>query len=339
MKVEYRYILKVLVLILFLTLLDKNGFSQNSRLKDIVNFKGIRTNQLIGFGLVVGLNGSGDSKKSLITSKALQSFLQRLGFKLTSAEVLTNGIAAVMVTSELPPFAKIGDHISVRISTLGDAKSLEGGTLVMTPLKAGDSKVYAVAQGGLISGSADGKGTQSFTTVSLPSGGVVEREFIPHFVNSNQIDIYLKKVDLTTNARLVKAINNRFSGFYAKSIDPSHIAISLPQNYLNNKYNFLEKLEQIRVNVDQIAVVVINEKTGTVVMGNEVLLQKVYINHGTLNIKIDEKKLKNVVDIGGATIGDLVSGLNALGVSSKDLISILQSLKASGALNADLKIL
>lgn len=313
--------------------------SQMVRVKDLVNYKGMRSNDLTGFGLVVGLPGTGDSAASVVTVAALKNLYERLGYKIEGDAVLTQSVAAVIVTAKLPPFAKNGDNIGMRISTMGDAKSLAGGTLVLTPLRAGDGKVYAIAQGGLTIGAADGNPPRSMTTVPMATGAVVERQFVPFFAKGGKLDMYLKSADLTTHSRMVKAINREFRDFIAVSKDPSHIQVKIPAYYGDDPYSFLEKLEQVKVKTDTKAVVVINEKTGTVVMGNNVLVDKVFIHHDSVAIEVSPDKIKNVVDIGGATVGQLMDGLNSLGLSSKDLVSILKSLKAAGALKAELKIL
>lgn len=313
--------------------------AQKVRLKDLVNYKGLRSNDLTGFGLVVGLPGTGDTADSVVTVAALKNLYERLGYQIEGNAVLTQSVAAVIVTAKLPPFAKNGDNIGMRVSTIGDASSLAGGTLILTPLKAGDGKVYAMAQGALTVGAADGEDSRSLTTVPMASGAVVERQFVPFFAKGGKLDIYLKQADLTTHSRMIKAINTTFRDFIATSKDPVHIQVRIPSYYGDDPYSFLEKLEQIKVQTDRKAVVVINEKTGTVVMGNEVLVDKVFIHHDSVAIEVSADKVKNVVDLGGATVGQLMDGLNSLGLSSKDLVSILKSLKAAGALKAELKIL
>lgn len=320
-------------------LLSTAALSQKVRLKDLVNYKGMRANDLTGFGLVVGLPSTGDSQASVVTVAALKNLYERFGYQVEGNAVLTQSVAAVAVTAKLPPFAKNGDSIGIRVSTMGDAASLAGGTLILTPLKAGDGKVYAIAQGGLTIGAADGKSPRSMTTVPMATGAVVEREFVPYFAKGGKLDLYLKSADLTTHSRVIKAVNREFRDFIATSKDPTHIQVRIPSYYGDDPYSFLEKLEQIKVKTDTKAVVVVNEKTGTVVMGNNVLVDKVFIHHDSVAIQVSPDKIKNVVDIGGATVGQLMDGLNALGLSSKDLVSILKSLKAAGALKAELKIL
>lgn len=321
------------------TLSPAKGLAQQVRLKDLVNYKGLRSNDLTGFGLVVGLPGTGDSPDSVVTVAAVKNLYERLGYQVEGNAVVTQSVAAVIVTAKLPPFAKNGDRIGMRVSTLGDAASLAGGTLILTPLKAGDGKVYAMAQGALTIGAADGEDARSMTTVPMATGAVVERQFVPYFAKGGKLDIYLKQADLTTHSRMVKAINTAFRDFIATSKDPVHIQVRIPSYYGDDPYSFLEKLEQIKVKTDSKAVVVINEKTGTVVMGNEVRVDKVFIHHDSVAIEVSADKIKNVVDLGGATVGQLMDGLNSLGLSSKDLVSILKSLKAAGALKAELKIL
>ena len=320
-----------------------NSLAQDARIKDLVNVRGNRGNQLTGFGLVVGLAGSGDAASSLVTSRATVNLMNRLGMSAKNGPIPTQSIAAVVVTAELPAFAKNGDKIPVKVSTLGNAKSLAGGTLLLTELKAGDGDVYVVAQGSLVIGPADGVGPKVLTSATLPVGGVVEREFTPDILANGRIHLSLRNPDFTTNARIVEKINSHFKGFYAVSKDPSQIEVSLPVNYSDNLIEFIAEMEGIRVEFDQRAVVVMNEKTGTVVMGSDVVISKVSISHGDLSISVGggkkSDKKEALVSIKGTTVGDLVEKLNALGAKPTDLVSILQAIHVAGALNADLKIM
>jgi flagellar P-ring protein precursor FlgI len=324
------------------------GFSpearaESARIKDLVSLKGVRGNQLIGIGLVIGLAGTGDSAKSLSTNKAYVNLLQNLGMPIATGSVSTQNVAAVVVTSELPPFARIGDKINVRVSAVGDSRSLAGGTLILSPLRAADNQVYAVAQGSVVTGQANGAGTQVLTVAVIADGGVVEREFLPQLARDNEVQLNLKDADFTTNSRVADQINSYFRGFFAKSIDPSTIRVTVPESYEGKLVEFVGELELLRVDVDRKAKVVINERTGTVVMGSDVLIAPVAITHGQLSIKVGSKGTgdkasgeKSVVQLDGrATVGGLLETLNNLGVKPADLVGILQAVQAAGALQAE----
>jgi flagellar P-ring protein precursor FlgI len=333
---------KVFKLIVFVMLFSSHAVSQESRIKDLVNLRGNRSNQVMGIGLVVGLAATGDSPSSLVTAKAVKNFISKMGFLTGNNAINSQSIAAVVVTADLPAFMKNGDKIDVKISSLGDAKSLAGGTLLSTELRAGDDRTYVVAQGSVVVGQADGSGPRVLTVATVPGGGTVEREFIPELAVDGVIHLSLKNPDFTTNARIVEKINTKFRGVFALSRDPSRIEVKVPPSYADNLVGFIADLEGLRVLYDQKAVVVLNERTGTVVIGSDVAINRISISHGDLNITIGEgKKSKgeSVVDVKGTTVGDLVSRLNALGVKPADLVGIFQTLHASGALNADLKFL
>jgi len=332
-----------ITLILSQLFFSPNVLSQEARLKDLVNIRGVRSNNLIGFGLVIGLRGTGDSSKSLATNRAAANMLTRLGINTSANEIAGGNIASVVVTLDLPAFARNGDRLDVKVSTVGDAKSLAGGTLLMTPLKGGDSNIYAVAQGAVVVGQASGSGPQVLTVARVPGGGVVEREFIPDFANNGQITLTLKRPDFTTASRITDIINKKFKGFFAHAKDISAIEILIPPLYLDKIVKFISELENLTVTPDNKARVVLNERTGTVVMGANVVIQPVTIAHGDLSIKVGGKKSKDsdksVVNMGGSTVGDLIESMNALGVKPADLVGILQTMHASGALQAELTFL
>lgn len=317
--------------------------AQEARIKDLVNIRGVRTNQLIGFGLVIGLRGTGDTKKSLTTNQAAATLLSHLGQKSKAEDFPPGSVAAVITTADLPPFARIGDAIDVRVSAIGDAKSLAGGTLIMTPLRAGDNEIYAMVQGSVVVGQANGGGAQVLTVARVPLGGIVEKEFIPNFAPDGVLTLSLKQADFTTNARLTDVINEHFRGFFAVSKDPSTIEVSVPRMFQPRVVEFISELERLTVNVDRKAVVVLNERTGTVVMGNDVTISKITITHGDLSIQVgkgaDKKSAKSVAAVDGTTVGKLVETLNGLGVKPADLVGILQAIHAAGALQAELKFL
>ena len=330
---------KYQILLTILILADLS-FAGTARLKDLVNVKGNRENPLMGLGLVVGLSATGDTSASLATNKATARLISKLGIDIKSSEVLNGAIAAVVVTGSLPAFSKNGDKIDVKVSVLGDAASLAGGQLLMTPLKAGDGRVYVIAEGPVIVGGATGVGASTLTSAVVSDGGTVEREFIPKIVQNGVISLNLKEPDFTTNARLTKEINRHFKGFFATSVDPTLLQVKVPSRFSEKIIQFLSEMENLRVERGTKSVVVLNERTGTVVMGNDVTIADLVIAHGDLSIRVSKEKDavgESLVNIKGATVGELVEGLNALGVTPKELTSILQAINAAGALNGELK--
>jgi len=316
--------------------------AQMARIKDLTSFKGKRPNQLIGFGLVVGLANTGDTKKSLATNRAVANMLTHLGMAANPDGVVTQSIAAVVVTAELPAFAKSGDRIDIKASVIGDAKSLAGGTLIQTQLKAGDGEVYAVAQGPIVLGKVSGQGSQSTTVGAIPSGALIEREFQSELVEKGVVELNLRVPDFTTAARIAEHINKKFKGFYAEARDPAAIKIVVPQSYRSRLVEFLSELENLEVMADQPAVVVLNERTGTVVMGANVTISDVAVSHGDLAITVGEgrgSRPESLVKVKGTTVGDLAKSLNALGIKPADLVGIIQAIHAAGGLKAELKFL
>lgn len=340
------------------------------RIKDIASFEGVRENQLIGYGLVVGLDGSGD--KGIATAMSIANMLQKMGVTVLPNDIKTKNTASVMVTAKLPPFPKPGTRLDAVVSTIGDAKSLQGGTLLMTPLKGPDGKVYAIAQGQVsIGGFKGGEGGTTvqknhLTTGRIPQGAIIEVE--PRFIlgKENDIRLFLHNPDLTVATEIVKKINEKF-GNIATAVDPSSIRINIPEDFRNRVVEFLTLVEGIDVSMDVSAKVVINERTGTVVIGNNVRLSPAAIAHGNLTIEIktqydvsqpppfapkgaetvvvpqrevDVKEQKaSLMEVSGVTLSEIVRALNALGVTPRDLISILQALKAAGALRAEIEII
>jgi flagellar P-ring protein precursor FlgI len=276
------------------------------------------------------------------------NMLTRMGMKTAADEVVAGNMAAVMVTAELPPFAKIGDQVDVKVSAIGDAKSLAGGTLILTPLKAGNSEVFAVAQGAVVVGQASGNGPQVLTVARVPQAATVEREFQPVLAAGGHLTLSLKQPDFTTASRLAETINRELKGFFAEAKDVGSIDVAVPPLYAGKLVEFMAILEGMSVEADAKAVVVLNERTGTVVMGAGVVIAPVAIAHGDLTIRVGAGKGqgkggkgggKTVVALGGATVGELIETMNALGVKPADLIGILQSIHAAGALNAELRTL
>ena len=345
-----------------------------SRIKDISSIKGVRDNNLIGYGIVVGLNGTGDDDKAKFTIKSLVNMLEKMGVKFDANSLKVKNVAAVIVTAKLPPFSRVGNKIDVEVASIGNAKSLKGGLLIMTPLKGGDGKVYAIAQGNLSvngysvkSGNTKSKAVKNHVTIGrVPNGGTIEREIKNSILENNYIDLILKNPDFTTAYRLRKTINEQFGDEYAKAIDSNTIRVSVPRGLKDNLIKFVAIVENLDVKVDTPAKIVINERTGTIVIGKNVTISSVAISHGNLNIIVEENentkqpasfslgttaktkttkiKIKeNKVDFSllqdKVTLEDLVKALNSLGVSTRDMISIIQAIKASGSLQAELEII
>ncbi len=360
--------------ILFLVLVTAGETAATSRIKDIADFEGVRDNQLVGYGLVVGLNGTGDNIKSINFAKeSLISMLDRIGINSRDGQLKSKNIAAVMVTATLPAFARQGSRIDVMVSALGDAKNLQGGTLVATPLIGANGEVYAVAQGQVAVGAAARRGaTQSIvkgvpTSGRIANGAIIENE-VPFSLESlKNIRIALRNPDFTTARRVSDAINALLGQSAAKALDPATVSLDIPEQYQDKIVDLMTKIEQLQVQPDQMAKVVIDESSGIVVIGKDVKINKLAIAQGNLTIKITDipfvsqplpfsdgttvTGVNTVVDINegvetklsvldtGVNLQELVDGLNALGVSPRDLISILQAVKASGALQADIEVM
>jgi flagellar P-ring protein precursor FlgI len=350
------------------------ALAASSRIKDLASIEGIRQNQLIGYGLVVGLNGTGDSlANSPFTKQSLTAMLERLGVNTRGANLRTANVAAVMVTANLPAFGSQGTRLDVTVSALGDAKSLQGGTLLVTPLLGADGEVYAVGQGAVsISGFAAQADAASVTrgvpTVGrIANGALVEREIEFQFRTLKTLRLALRNPDLTTAKRIAAAINDFMGGDTAEPTDPSTVNLQIPPRYAGNMVQLLTDIEQLRVDPDQLARVVIDERSGIIVMGKDVRVSTVAVAQGNLTVTITEqpvvsqpnalsngqtvvaprsgvtvddssgKKLAVVRE--GVTLKELVDGLNALGIGPRDMISILQAIKASGALQAEIEVM
>ncbi len=360
----------ILVVILFSA---SQANASNARLKDIINFEGIRENMLVGYGLVVGLNGTGDKlNNSVFTEKSLQAFLSRLGVGTMNEKLQVKNVAAVTVTAKLPPFARAGSKIDVTVSTLGDSKSLEGGTLVATPLMGADGEMYAVAQGpvsigGFSAGSESANVTKNIpTTGVISNGGIVEREVSFVLNNMSNINLALKNPDLTTAKQIEGEINKKLGDNYARAIDPGTVSLMIPLEYTTSVASLLAEIEQLGVTTDNVAKIIVDEKTGTVVMNKNVKIDPVAVAQGSLVVTIlktplisqpgalapasaqtivAEGESINVEEIKGniakldanANLDDLVTALNTLGVSTRDLITILQTIKQSGSLQAEIE--
>jgi flagellar P-ring protein precursor FlgI len=322
--------------------------AQAARIKDIANVRGVRDNQLIGYGVVVGLKGTGDSKAEF-TNKSVIRMLEKIGIKVEDKEVASKNVAGVIITATLPAFARAGNKMDITVNSLGDASSLAGGTLIQTPLRAADQQVYAVAQGAILVGS----GADAHLTVGrMPNGAIIERDVGEDFTNRKMFRLTLHNPDFTTAARLAKRINMDLAGKYATPKDAGTVDVVVPFSYEGKAVEMLALIESLDVTPDTVARVVVNERTGTVVIGDMVRISRVAISHGDLTVKVQgaDKKAKDsgggdhvaVIDVGtgpSASVGDLVRALNVLGVSPKDLITILQNIKAAGALQGELEIL
>jgi len=345
-----------------------------TRIKDIIDVEGVRDNMLVGYGLVVGLNGTGDSlNNSPFTEQSLIGMLERMGVNTRGTNLRTRNVAAVMVTATLPPYAASGTRIDVSVSAMGDAKSLLGGQLLVTPLMGADGEVYAVAQGSVaISGfTAQGQGasvTRGVPTAGrIASGAIVEREIQFALAELPVIRLSLKNPDFTTAQRIAQAINSRMRTNAAQATDPASVLLTVPSHRRGDVVGLMTEIEQIRVEPDQAARVVIDEKSGVIVMGENVRISTVAVAQGNLTVKITETpqvsqpapfsqgqttvvpRTDIEVDEGGdkrmtvlpagISLQELVTGLNALGVGPRDMITILQSIKAAGALQAEIEVM
>ena len=366
----------VFVAILSVSIFKADACFAVSRIKDIADFEGVRDNQLIGYGLIVGLNGTGDNIKSVDFAKeSLISMLDAVGVNARDGQIKAKNVAAVMVTANLPAFSRQGSRIDVTVSALGDAKNLLGGTLIATPLKGADGEVYAVAQGTVATGAVAAGNQEEGSSVlkgvptsgRIASGAIIERE-IPFKLNSLEtMNIALRNPDFTTSRRIADAINAMMGTPIAKSIDPGTVTMNIPANYQDNIVDLMTKVEQLQIQPDTVAKVVIDESTGIVVIGKDVKINRLAIAQGNLTIKItdvpfisqpepftlaeqivfdsslinieeDTDAKMKILDT-GINLQELVDGLNALGVTPRDLISILQAIKASGALQAEIEVI
>ena len=342
------------------------------RIKDIATVGGVRDNQLIGYGLVVGLNGTGDKKGTAFTIRSVTSMLTKMGIAIDPSAVSVKNVAAVIVTAKLPPFAKKGSHIDVILSSIGDATSLQGGTLLLAPLKGADQTVYAVAQGpislgGYIGGSGGDSVQKNHATVGRIAGGaIVEREVELEINDKKDITISLRQQDFSTSVRLADAINQSLKQKMANPEDPGTVTLTVPAEYQERVVELIASIENLDIQVDAPAKIVLNERTGTVVMGENVRISTVAISHGNLTIQVktqievsqpgafskgetvivpqrdvsvEEQQARLMVLQSGVTVDEVVRALNSVGITPRDLIAILQAIKAAGALQADLEII
>lgn len=371
---------RALPLFIFLTLLFPTALycqvpdiGLNVRVKDLADIEGVRSNQLVGYGLVVGLNRTGDRvQQNLYARQSLQNLLERMGISTTANSLKPENIATVLVTADLPPFVRQGMKIDVNVSSIGDARSLQGGTLILTPLKGVDGQIYAVAQGSISIGGISAGNTGNSVEINhptvgrLPNGATVERTVQTELAANNRLTLILRNQDFSTASKLHQVINQKFGEGTAQALDSRNIEVNLPAAYANNRVGFIAEMENLRLTPEKIAKVIINERTGTIIMGREVRLAAVAISQGGVTVRVgtefdvvqpgafsrngetavvpqttvevEQKRPESVILPDGATIDEVVRGLRALGVSARDIISILQAIKAAGALNADLEM-
>jgi flagellar P-ring protein precursor FlgI len=365
---------KAAVLAVVMALCVPVSAGATSRIKDLANVEGVRQNQLIGYGLVVGLNGTGDTLNNIpFTKQSLTAMLERLGVNIRGQTLRTGNVAAVMVTANLPPFGTQGTRIDITVSALGDSKSLQGGVLLVTPLLAADGNVYAVGQGSVAIGGFQAEGEAAKIVRGVPTvgrianGAIIEREIDFTLNKLNQLRMALRNPDFTTAKRIAAAINDFIGVPTAEPLDPGTVGVTVPEQYRGNVISLLTEIEQLQVDPDLSAKIVIDERSGIIVMGRDVRVSMVAVAQGNLTVTITEtpqvsqpapfsrggtttvvprtrigvqedgKKLALVKD--GVSLQQLVDGLNALGIGPRDLIAILQAIKAAGAIQADIEVM
>lgn len=356
-------------------LLLMSSAAEAVRLKDIASFEGVRPNQIIGYGLVVGLNGTGDKTGTKFTVQSLANVLKRMGINIPAKQVRVKNVAAVMVTADLPPFVKPGGKIDVLVSSLGDASSLQGGTLLTTPLYGVDGKIYAMTQGPVsiggfaVGGAAGGGAQKNHPTVGrIVQGATVEREVPIRWQGKTEISIKLNRPDFTTALRTAVLINEHLPQADARPMDAGTIKFKVPEEYKDNLAIMVADLERLDVQPDAVAKIIIDERTGTVVIGEKVRISTVAVAHGNLSIQVrestqvsqpgpltgpgartvtapqsevqvQEEDQKLLLVKSGTTISEVVKAINAIGATPRDLIMIFQAIKAAGALHAELEII
>ena len=361
------------VVLALATVLPARPAAATSRIKDLANIEGVRQNQLVGYGLVVGLNGTGDTLNNIpFTKQSLQAMLERMGVNIRGATIRTGNVAAVMVTGNLPPFGTQGTRMDVTVSSLGDAKDLRGGTLLVTPLLGADGNVYSVAQGSVAINGFQAEGEAAKVVRGVPTvgrivnGAIIEREIEFALNRLPNVRLALRNADFTTAKRIAAAINDYLGAKSAEPIDPSTVQLSIPAEFKGNVVAFLTEIEQLQVEPDLAAKIVIDERSGIIVMGRDVRVATVAVAQGNLTVTISEspqvsqpnplsrgrtvvtpnsrvgvtedgKKFAVVKD--GVSLQQLVDGLNGLGIGPRDLIGILQAIKAAGAIEADIEVM
>ncbi|MCK0141476.1 flagellar basal body P-ring protein FlgI [Aliiroseovarius sp. F20344] len=362
-----RYLISFLLVLFTMTFA---AHSSSVRIKDLVEFDGVRGNDLVGYGLVVGLNGTGDGiRNAPFTEDIMSNILERLGVNITGEQFRPKNVAAVFVTAALPPFARSGSRIDVTVSAIGDAKSLLGGTLIMTPLNAADGEIYAVGQGTVIAGGASAEGDGATVTKGVPTSGVipsgarVEREIEFDFTKLKSIRLALRTPDFTTAERIERAINGKYGRVVSRMLDSGTVVVDITATRAISPAHALGTIENIGVEPERRAKVVVDQRSGTIVMGEDVRISRVAVSQGNLTLRIQEQPIVvqpnpfsdgeaivvprtnaaieeepgiGLAEVsGGASLSELVAGLNALGVAPRDMIDILKSIKAAGALHAE----
>jgi flagellar P-ring protein precursor FlgI len=362
-----------IILAVFLASVWLAGPAAAARLKDLADVEGVRDNQLIGYGLVVGLAGTGDKQQTIFPYQSLANVLARMGVSVSGTLIVVKNTAAVMVTATLPAFAQPGIHIDATAASVGDAKNLQGGILVLTSLRAADGQVYAVAQGpvvtgGFTAGDAGVSHTVNHPTVGRSPGGATVERAAPSVAPQTQVRLQLRQSDFTTAARMAEAINKKFAGSAALAHADSAglVSVAIPPEFISRATEFMAELENVTVEADRPARVIVNERTGTIVLGKDVRISPVAILHGNLSVEIQttyavsqpgpnsqgttqviplttttakEEKARNIVLKQGATVEELVLALTAIGSTPRDVIAILQSLRAAGALEAEVVVI
>ena len=347
--------------------------SPGARLKELAAIEGVRDNQLIGYGIVVGLNGTGDKRQTVFSAQALANLLQRMGVSVSPTAILVRNMAAVMVTATLPPFAQPGTRIDITAAAIGDSASLQGGLLLLTPLKGPDGQVYAAAQGAVITGGfSSGRGGNSQTvnhpTVGRVPGGAIVEKAPPSVAPSAELTLQLREADFTTASRITSALNQKYGAKVpvARADSAAAIHVTLPREYVTHPVDFIAEMEAISIESDRREKVVINERTGTIVLGKGIRIAPTAIVHGSLHVEVrtnyevsqpegfsqgkttvtpnqtvevKEQKSKSIMLDEGASVEDMVRALQAIGSTPREVIAVLQSLKAVGALDAEIEAL
>jgi len=353
--------------VLFSSLLPAAG----TRLKELASLEGVRDNQLMGYGLIVGLNSTGDKRQTVFSAQALSNILQRMGVSVNPTAITVRNMAAVMVTATLPAFAQPGTRIDITAAAIGDASNLQGGMLLLTPLKGPDGETYAAAQGNVLTGGfVSGRGGNSQTvnhpTVGRVPGGAIVEKAPPSVPPSSKLKLQLRQADFTTAARVAETLNKHFAAAVAHAESSAVVVVDVPAAYSTRPVEFVAEMESLTVESDRLEKIIINEKTGTIVLGKDVRISPVAILHGTLSVEVrttldvsqpepltpaaktvvtpqvtvdaKEEKAKNIILEKGATVEQLVRALQAIGSTPRDIIAILQSMSSAGALNAEIEV-
>jgi flagellar P-ring protein precursor FlgI len=365
------------VLILFIAMLFLSGLpgltgsADAARIKDIATFGGVRDNQLIGYGLVVGLQGTGDKKDSAFTMRSMVTMLEKMGVSVDQRQMKPKNVAAVMVTARMPVSAKPGSRMDITVSSLGDSSSLLGGVLLQTPLKGVDGKIYALAQGSLTIGGFSVSGDQATamknisTVGQIPNGATIERGIPFDFNSMDKLVLNMNAPDFSTTQQVASRLNTTLGGSFARALDISTVEVQIPNDFRGNLVPLMASIENLEITPDMPAKVVVDEKTGTIVLGRDVRISRVAVAHGNLEIMVQEnqqvsqpgafsngttavtpntqiggrEEARRLNILEGATLQELVDGLNAVGASPRDVISILRTIKAAGALHANLEVI